>query len=332
MKHINKEITALCITIALILAIIISIPWTVGKPDKTPDSITAIIGIGENDHRSRNLKSGYSYHLLNQFAKDCGADISISIIRKGEDWADSLREGSTDLFVCPFDYKYIKPGLTACGTIDSALVWVTSRRNEKMAGFANAWISNYLDSESHCETRDMFLTGFDPIRSASAGRKRKYLGPYDGIIKEHASQLGWDWRFLAALIYQESQFKIHARSHRGATGLMQIMPSYTDVPPELLIDPEINIDTGTEMLRKLYRRYSNAANPDERKKFTLAAYNAGGGRVHQILTYADSLGYDTGTWDSAKEAINHMKFSGKETMQYVDNIFLIYDAFREVCP
>jgi membrane-bound lytic murein transglycosylase F len=50
------------------------------------------------------------------------------------------------------------------------------------------------------------------------------LSPYDDMIKQGAAKLSWDWRLLAAVIYQESKFNPQEESWAGAKGLMQLMP------------------------------------------------------------------------------------------------------------
>ena len=51
-----------------------------------------------------------------------------------------------------------------------------------------------------------------------------YLSPYDSLFRECADSL-YDWKLLAAIAYVESKFDTTSVSHRGAVGLMQIMPS-----------------------------------------------------------------------------------------------------------
>ncbi len=51
------------------------------------------------------------------------------------------------------------------------------------------------------------------------------ISPYDQYIRKYSQQLGWDWRLLASLIYQESNFKTDVTSQVGASGLMQLMPT-----------------------------------------------------------------------------------------------------------
>ena len=50
------------------------------------------------------------------------------------------------------------------------------------------------------------------------------ISEYDEIIKKGVRRLGWDWRMMAAIVWNESRFNIHAVSSQGARGLMQFMP------------------------------------------------------------------------------------------------------------
>ena len=99
------------------------------------------------------------------------------------------------------------------------------------------------------------------------------ISPYDDLIREYARELGWDWRMLAAVIYQESKFSINSRSSRGARGLMQVMPQTGSIyGVEDLMNPEQNIYAGTSHLRRLQKMFSKYDLPhDELIKFTLAA-------------------------------------------------------------
>ena len=166
--------------------------------------------------------------------------------------------------------------------------------------------------------------------------------------KEYAKELGWDWRMLAAVIYQESKFSINSRSHRGAQGLMQVMPStgrYYEV--ENLLDPEENIFAGTSHIRRLQNMFKkDGLEGEELIKFTLAAYNAGEGRIMDCRNLAASREYDNMVWDETVKVIPLMredsiledsavklgKFQGHETIAYVEQIFSHYNAFCEICP
>src|SRR5579871_166737 len=103
------------------------------------------------------------------------------------------------------------------------------------------------------------------------------LSPYDEQLKKESEALGWDWRLLASVVYQESNFNPRVESWAGAIGLMQVMPEtgqYFGVRD--LWSPEKNISVGVKFLKYLDEYWKKTVTDDsERKKFVLAAYNVG---------------------------------------------------------
>ena len=96
----------------------------------------------------------------------------------------------------------------------------------------------------------------------------------DRIIFEVAENQGVDPRFVHAVIWQESKYDPHARSHAGAQGLMQLMPATAKrFGCEHPDDPEENIKAGTKYLSWLLKRFSGNV------ELALAGYNAGEGSV-----------------------------------------------------
>jgi soluble lytic murein transglycosylase-like protein len=96
----------------------------------------------------------------------------------------------------------------------------------------------------------------------------------DRIIFEAGEKQGIDPRFLHAVIWQESKYKLRAKSHAGAQGLMQLMPATAkrfgcDDPH----DPVENIEAGTKYLSWLLKRFEGNV------ELALAGYNAGEGSV-----------------------------------------------------
>ncbi|HEX5475636.1 MAG TPA: lytic transglycosylase domain-containing protein [Vicinamibacterales bacterium] len=99
--------------------------------------------------------------------------------------------------------------------------------------------------------------------------------PYGEIIMSVAQAHGVDPLLVSALIQVESGYKPRARSHKGAMGLMQIMPAtareYNVRNP---FDPKANIEAGITHLKSLIDRWG--------VKLGLAAYNAGEGAVEKF--------------------------------------------------
>jgi hypothetical protein len=89
------------------------------------------------------------------------------------------------------------------------------------------------------------------------------------------------------LIYQESHFKAHIRSYKGAYGYMQIMPgtwsymlSKLDWPKNIKHTSERNILVGTYYLKYLYDKWAKIIDSEDLIwLYTLASYNAGPGKV-----------------------------------------------------
>lgn len=108
-----------------------------------------------------------------------------------------------------------------------------------------------------------------------------HISPFDKAIKKTAAKIGWDWRLLAALIYQESRFKVDLESDKGAFGLMQLMPSVMQrYNVSYNSSPEEQLEAGGKLISYLDKTLKNkVVDSLERVKFVLAAYNAGLGHV-----------------------------------------------------
>lgn len=112
----------------------------------------------------------------------------------------------------------------------------------------------------------------------------------DRHIRNAAYLYDMDTALIKAVIKQESAFNIMARSSKGASGLMQLMPATAArYKVRDLYDPKQNIYAGTQHLRYLLYRYDDI-------KLALAAYNAGEGAVARfggIPPYPETINYVT---------------------------------------
>lgn len=99
---------------------------------------------------------------------------------------------------------------------------------------------------------------------------------YDYIIESKSSKYNIEPAIIKAVITAESNWNPRAVSHKGAMGLMQLMPATAkDMEISNPFDPEDNIEGGTKYLRWLLNRF------DGNLDLALAAYNAGPARVEQ---------------------------------------------------
>jgi hypothetical protein len=100
--------------------------------------------------------------------------------------------------------------------------------------------------------------------------------PFGAEIFETARRHGLDPALVAAVVRAESAFDPRAVSHKGARGLMQLMPATArrfGLAAHEIHDPAKNLDAGTRYLAWLLERFAGDV---ER---ALAAYNAGEGTV-----------------------------------------------------
>jgi soluble lytic murein transglycosylase len=145
---------------------------------------------------------------------------------------------------------------------------------------------------------------------------------HEDIIRQQASDKDLDPALIAGVIYVESRFRDQT-SHAGAKGLMQILPSTADYIARLsggtefeqgdLASPQINIAYGSWYLNYLMNKYGG------NEVVTLAAYNAGEGKVDQWWREASDRG-------ERFRVADHIPFP--ETREYVGDVLTARRAYR----
>lgn len=94
------------------------------------------------------------------------------------------------------------------------------------------------------------------------------------LIQQNSQRHGVQADLIRAVIEQESGGRPCAISSKGAQGLMQLMPStVAQFSVRDPFDPAQNLEAGVKLLKQLLAKFNNDI------KLTLAAYNAGSGRV-----------------------------------------------------
>ena len=126
-----------------------------------------------------------------------------------------------------------------------------------------------------------------------------YFDPVQQAAKKHQV----DPALLRALIHAESAFNANALSHKGAQGLMQLMPATADeLGVKNALDPKQNILGGAQYIAQLLKQF------DGDIKLATAAYNAGPNAVK--------------------------KYNGippyKETEVYVERVGILHHRYQQV--
>lgn len=177
-----------------------------------------------------------------------------------------------------------------------------------------------------------YLRDFDWAAHALNDEDYQRFVDLEHLFRRYGEEYEVDYLLAAAQGFQESRLNQDARSHTGAIGVMQMLPSTArdknvGIPDIHELEP--NIEAGIKYVAFLRERYFTAPEVDRLNGtlLALAAYNAGPRRVINLRNTAEAEGYDPNVWFDNVEVIA-AKEVGRETVQYVSNIFKYYLAYR----
>lgn len=200
------------------------------------------------------------------------------------------------------------------------------------------WYRKYYQSPEIQKFIDKYLT------SSSS----KSISKHDALIKKYAKEINWDWRLLAALIYQESQFQENLTSRKGAFGLMQMMPvTAKNFGIDTLSGVESQIRAGVKYIRYLDKCFNMIADSSERIKFILASYNSGPGHVFDAMRLAEKYKKNKFYWDNNVDSfmlkkaypkyyrdpvVRHGYSRGYESFKFVNEVIERYLHYKNFLP
>ena len=229
-------------------------------------------------------------------------------------------------------------------SVEQPLGWaIRNNDNDSSLLFAlNGWIDGF-------EQRNLNRILAKYVNKGNVFTSRKpssgTLSQFDDIIKKTAKNIGWDWRLLASLIYQESRFRLDLESEKGAFGLMQLMPVVME-RYEIDYDatPEEQLNAGGQLISYLDDCLeSKVTDSVERIKFVLAAYNSGLSHVYDAQRLAQKYGKSPDVWDNNVDyfILNKSKkqyyndtcckagyLRGTETYRFVEEVLDRYHQYQ----
>jgi len=181
--------------------------------------------------------------------------------------------------------------------------------NSWLKGIKSSAIYQVIYNKYFNSPRFSMITNSSDYSSLSGNK----LSPYDDQFKEGAKTLSWDWRLLASVVYQESNFNPSIKSWAGAVGLMQVMPEtgeYFGVSN--IEDPSQNIKVGVRFLKFLDNEWAKTVTDStERVKFVLASYNVGLSHILDARNLANKYGRSPVKWDNNVEYMLSQKSNPK---------------------
>jgi membrane-bound lytic murein transglycosylase MltF len=215
------------------------------------------------------------------------------------------------------------------------IAWAFRKNSPKLKALVNEFIKGHKEGTLIGNILlKRYLKNTSYVKNSVSESEMKKFNTMVQYFKQYAEQYNFDYLMIGALAYQESGLDHSKRSHAGAIGVMQMLPSTAadkNVGIPDIEKLEKNIHAGTKYLRFIIDRYYQDESMDKlnRKLFAFASYNAGPFRVRELRKKAAAMGMDPNIWFNNVE-IAAAKVIGRETVQYVGNIYKYYLAYRMI--
>src|SRR5262245_2474295 len=217
---------------------------------------------------------------------------------------------------------------------DAQTAMMVRKGSPKLVAQLNKFLAKYPEGST---TRNVlfqkYLKNVKYAKGATSSAERQRFRQTVEFVRKYSDQYDLDYLLMAAQGYQESGLDQSKRSHVGAIGVMQVMPATgSDMKVGDITQIEPNVHAGVKYVRFMMDRYyGDEPNMDRLNKglFTFASYNAGPNRVQRLRERANKRGLDPDKWFNNVELIAAESI-GRETVQYVANIYKYYLAYTMV--
>jgi membrane-bound lytic murein transglycosylase F len=224
-----------------------------------------------------------------------------------EQLVEAVANSQIDYTVCDehmagfFEKQYPDIDIRTPISFPQNIAWAVRHDSDSLLIAVNDWLSENNNSFASKHLIDKY---FNSSRSAFMAKSEvvsfngKKISKYDEIIRNISKHYDLDWRLVASLIYQESQFHSDSRSWSGAFGLMQMMPSTAALfGIDSTASESEQLEAGIQYLKILDRELpKEITDPEERMKFILASYNLGIAHVFDARRLAVKNGKDPNVW------------------------------------
>ena len=314
----------------------------------------AIRDISDLDGKTVHVRAGTTYEErleeLNQ-----REDMNIDIERHGDLPTEELirrvarkriRITVADSNIALLNRRYY-PSIRIAFPIEEeqSLGWAVRKENDQLLRAINSFLNKIEDNGVFAKIHERYYAGvhiFDYVDLVKYHERLETRLPrFKKIIKKQAQKYGFDWKLIAAVVYQESHFDPNARSYTGVRGLMQVTQvTAMEMGITNRMDPEQSVRAGVKYLKGLYDRWEEISGLD-RFKFALASYNVGYGHVRDAQKIARQQGYDPQQWSGLKKALPLLRIKkyysqtrygyarGTEPVRYVKRVMKYYNILKQ---
>ena len=216
---------------------------------------------------------------------------------------------------------------------EGEIAWAIRKNSPELTAVLNAFVKGHKVGTAFGNIlKKRYYQSDKMVRAAYEGSELEKYRALRIFFERHADTYGFKMLLLAAQGYQESHLDQSKRRPRGAVGIMQLLPS-TAADKSVSISgvdesADRNIEAGAKYLRHLIQTYLDEPNldPVNQTLLAFAAYNAGPANLRKMRRATGELGLNPNVWFGNVEH-GAAKVIGRETLQYVSNIYKYYIAY-----
>ncbi len=247
--------------------------------------------------------------------------------------AGLLKTTVVDDFIGEF-WKQILPSLTLHPSVsvrdEGSIAWAVRKGSPQLIAVLNPFImANRQGTVFGNTILQKYLKSAKFVKNATAGEDLTRFQRAVELFKKYGGQYDLDYLLMMAQGFQESGLNQDAKSQVGAIGVMQVMPA---TGKELKVGDisqiDANINAGVKYVRFMVDQQFAGEPVDNLNKtlFAFAAYNCGPGRLRALRKETASKGLNPNVWFNNVERTTGERV-GRETVQYVSNIYKYYVAY-----
>ena len=217
----------------------------------------------------------------------------------------------------------------------SEIAWAIRKNSPQLKATLDAFVAkNKKGTAMGNMILRRYLQNTKWARNATSPAEMKRFKELSGYFRKYSEQYKFEYLLLVAQGFQESGLDQSVRSPVGAVGVMQVMPTTAAdknvrIANIHLVEP--NIQAGAKYMRFLVDQYFDEPGIDNlnRHLFAFASYNGGPNRIARLRREAAARGLDANKWFGNVELLAAEQI-GRETVQYVSNIYKYYVAYKLV--
>ena len=304
------------------------------------------------------VQAGSVYEArLRSLSNEIGGGIDIREVNiESEQLIQRVALGEIDYTVCDENVGLVNttyfPQLDVSTAISfpQNVAWAVHPRSDSLRKVIDQWIIAHQKTRHYAILYNKYFHNrheYRNIHSEYYTLGSGKISRYDETIKKEAERIGWDWRLMASIIFQESRFNPEAVSWAGAFGLMQLMPGTAKTYGITMESPpEDQIRAGASFIKWLDDRFiDEIEDPEERIKFVLASYNIGLGHIQDARRLAEKYEDDPNVWHGSvdewllkksdpeyytDQVVKYGYARGIETYNFVKEIMNRYEDYKNI--